>query len=509
MLGIGAISSAMSLGAYPRMANSSDVKPKRGGRLRIGSADASLSDNLNPELVETQFAINLNLQCRNCLIEMGPKSSLVPELATEWSSSEDLKTWTVRLRRGVTFHNGKEFNSSDALYSVRLHMGEKSTSPVRALLAEVVDLTAPDADTISFTLSAPNAGFPSILANTSLVMLAEGDTDFNKGMGTGGYILETFEPGVRSVTRRNPNYWKEGRAHFDEIEMIGIKDVTARLTALQTDLVDAINFVDPTLAGLIETMPMMNLLRTPSKTFYTFAMNTAYGAFADLNVRTALKFAINREEMIEKVVRGYGTIGNDQPITPAYSYYNTNLQPKAYDPEKAKFLLAKAGHSDLTLDLHASETPFIGAVDAVQLYKEQAAMAGITINLHREPEDGYWSNVWSKKPFVVARWNGRANEDVMLSSGYSSGSIPTGWNDTKWHNEAFDKVLIAARGERDDARRRELYAECQNLISKEGGSITFAHTDILDATSSKVQLGELSSEWPLDGARCAERWWFA
>ena len=160
------------------------------------------------------------------------------------------------------------------------------------------------------------------------------------------------------------------------------------------------------------------------------------------------------------------------------------------------------------LPLHVAETPFTGATDMAQLYAEQAARAGITIEVKREPEDGYWSNIWGKAPMFATKWSGRVNEDVMLSLCYARDSIGT-WNETSWDNEAFNTALVAARAEKDEARRKELYWECQALVSAEGGMVAPVWADFIDATSDKVMHGEVGNDWELDGARACERWWFA
>lgn len=186
----------------------------------------------------------------------------------------------------------------------------------------------------------------------------------------------------------------------------------------------------------------------------------------------------------------------------------TTRRSARYDPDKARDLMKKAGHEGTKFKLHTSETPFAGAVDGAQLFSQHAAQAGIDIEVVREPEDGYWSNVWGQAEFFASRWSGRADADLMLTLPYSRESIGS-WNATHWDNEAFNTALVAARGERDDAKRKELYWECQALVSTEGGMIAPAWADYLDAKSSKISTGEkIAGDWDLDGARASERWWF-
>ena len=484
------------------------VTPPQGGTLRLGIGDFDSGETLDPQVNETKFMQNLQWQLRNNLIEIGAGGVLVPELATSWESNDDLTVWTFKLREGVEFHNGKTMDANDVVFSINLHRGEASISQSKALVAVISDVQATTPNEVTITLNGPNAGFPPILALTNLTIVPADDMNFDAGVGTGGYILETYEPGVKSIVRKNPNYWKSDRAHFDSVQMLAIRDVNARTTALQTGEIDAMNAVDPTTAGLLSAMPGIDLIQTQGKVHYCFSMITTDPMFADARVRKAMKLSINRQDMVDKVLNGYGSIANDQPISNAYEYFNPDIPQHEYDPEQAKSLLKAAGAEGLTTTLHASNTPFTGAVDAAQLFSEHASASGINIEVAREPEDGYWSNIWGKKPFFASRWSGRANEDLMLSLAYSREALG-GYNATNWDNESFNMALNAARSEKDDAKRRELYGECQAILAEDGGMIAPVWADFLDAKSSKVSTGDaISGDWDLDGNRCAERWWF-
>lgn len=482
--------------------------PSQGGTLRIGNGRFDSGETLDPQAAETSFMQNLQWQIRNNLVEVGAGGVLVPELATSWDSNDALTVWTFQLREGVEFHNGKTMDADDVVFSINLHRGEASYSQVKSLVSVISDVKATAPNEVTFTLDKPNAGFPALLSVTCLYIVPAGDTNYDAGIGTGPYILESYEPGVKSVVRKNPNYWKEGRGHFDSVEMLAIRDVNARTTALQTGQIDVMNAVDPTTANLLSMLPDIDLLQTQGKVHYAFSMLTTDPLFSDVRVRTALKLSINRQDMVDKMLNGYGSIANDQPISSAYPNYDPDQVQHEYDPEQAKSLLKAAGAEGLTTTLHASNTPFTGAVEAAQLFSEHASASGITINVSREPDDGYWSNIWMKKPFFASRWSGRANEDLMLTLAYSRESRGD-YNETNWDNDAFNLALTAARSEKDDAKRRALYAECQMLVSEDGGMIAPVWADILDAKSNKVSTGEkISGDWDLDGDRCAERWWF-
>ncbi len=484
--------------------------PKQGGNFRIGVADFSTQDLLDPTRLETRFQTYLQYEIRNALVEVNAEGELVPELAESWEGSKDGKTWSFKLRKGITFHNGKTLTPEDVVYSFQIHMGDDTKSVAKPFLSGLEEVKADGPDTVVFKLSGANVGFPAITSIPPFVIVPAGDGDFEAGTGTGGYILEQWEPGVRSLARRNPNYWKSGRAHFDSVEMIAIKDSTARNNALISGEIDAFNFVDPKTVALLQNSGKAKIVQTQSKAHYVFPMLVDMEPFSDPDVRNAMKYAIDREDLVKRVLRGFGSVGNDQPLGPGYEFYDPSIPQHEFDPEKAKFLLKKAGKSDFTTQLFVSETPFTGATDAAILFKEQALKSGVTIDVVKTPEDGYWSDIWAKKPFCASRWSGRVNEDAMLSLAYTDEGLKVGWNETHFNDPRLNKLVLEARAEFDVDKRREMYGECQRIIHDDGGALVFAFADFVDATAPNVQHeAKLSGQWDLDGGRAGERWWFS
>lgn len=506
MAGLGLLSAASML---PSSARGQAPAPKRGGAMRIAIADFATSDSLDPTLVETQFSQNLQWQLRNNLVEVGPGGKLIPELAESWEGTNEAKTWVFKLRRGVAFHDGKPFTADDVVHSFNIHRKEGSKSQTKPILNQITAIKAQDSHTVVFELVDGNVGFPALTSAVGLVILKEGDTDFGKGMGTGGYILEQFQPGVRAVVRRNPSYWKAGHANFDSVELICMKDATARANALITGQIDAYNAVDTRTVSLLQRSNAIRINRVKSKAHFSFPMMVDQGVFAANDVRLAMKFAIDRDDIIKRVLGGFGTPGNDHPLSAAYPFYDGAIPQRSYDPDKARFHLAKAGAAGLRVQLHVSETPFTGATDAAVLFKGHAAKAGITIDVVKEPEDGYWSSVWNKRPLCASRWSGRINEDVLFTLGYTADGTNAGWNETRLNDDRLNRLVAEARREFDEAKRRQLYGEVQRIVHEQGGSNIFAFADFLDAVSNKVAHGELSGDWMLDGCRASERWWFA
>ena len=480
---------------------------RKGGRLRLGMAGGSTTDSLDPATMTDAMMQNLNWQVRNCLIETDDKGDLIPELAESWESSPDATKWIFHLRKGVEFHNGKTLSAEDIVYSINHHRGKDSKSAAKGIVDPITDIRPDGNLTVVFTLREGNADFPYIMSDYHLTIVPAGTqgNQWEEGIGTGGYVLESFEPGYRAFTKRNPNYWKADRAHFDEVDMLGIADVTARVTALNTGQIDAMNRFELKLIHLLERAPGIQIINVTGTKHYSVPMLTDREPFNNNDVRLAMKYAVDREHLVKTILRGFGTVGNDHPIAPNQKYHASELPQRKYDPDKARYHMKKAGMLDYPFKIHAADAAFVGAVDTAVLYKEHAAKAGIKIDVVREPNDGYWNNVWMKKPWSMCYWSGRATADWMFSTAYAADAA---WNDSFWKHGRFNRMLKEARAELDETRRGELYRECQKIVRDEGGVVIPLFGNWIEATNQKIGFKNPAGNWEMDGHRCAERWWF-
>jgi peptide/nickel transport system substrate-binding protein len=484
--------------------------PKSGGRFRVALDDGNTTDVMDPGTYASRFMITTAHTHRNFLTEIMPDNRVGGELAESWDVTPDAKTWTLKLRQGVEFHGGKTFDARDAAASLNHHRGEGSKSAAKALLASVEDIVADDKQTLTVKLASGNADLPYLLTDYHLVMLptdGEGKVDPSSKDGTGGYVLQQFDPGVRAHLTRFANYWKQGRAHFDEVEFLAVPDVNARQTALMTDAVDAMIECDVKTVHLLEQNPDVKVDEVPSGTHNTLPMHMDVAPFTDNDVRLALKYSIDRQATLEKVLNGHGSIGNDHPIGPTMPFFDGSLEQRQYDPDKAKFHLKKAGMEGLSVALSTSDVPITGGIDLAVLFQETASKAGIDVTVVREPNDGYWSDVWLKKPFCLSGWGERPTPDIIFTLGYASGGD---WNESHFEHERFHTLLVDARAELDDKKRGEMYSEMQRILHDEGSVIIPIFNNRIYARRANVAHdGRLTANWPLDGARGAERWWFA
>jgi len=510
----GALAVGLTVAAATSMAKKVDAAmPKKGGDFRQGLTGGATSDVLDPAQTLDSYMINVSSgQLRNNLTEIAPDGSLAPELAESWEASADAASWTFKLRKGVTFHNGKSLEAADVVASFNHHRGEDSKSAAKGIVNPIEDIKADGKDAVVFSLSGGNADFPFLVSDYHLTICpanADGSMDWQSGVGTGGYMLENFDPGVNTVVKRNPNYWKEGRAFFESIENLFIADTAARTNAVKTGEIHAMSNLDLKTVHLLARDESIHVFPITGNKHTTLPMLTDVDPFTDNDVRLALKYAINREEILQKIIKGQGELGNDSPVGPANVYRATpeELPQRAYDPEKAKFHLKKAGKEGLSVEFHVADSAFEGATDAAQLYAESAKAAGINIKVIREPDDGYWSNVWLVKPWCASYWGGRPTEDWIFSQIYSKGAD---WNETHWSNDRFNKLLVEARGELDSAKRRELYVEMQRIVHDDGGAVIPVFMAYTHAVSKKLGLPEkIANNWELDGHKDGERWWFA
>lgn len=499
---MGAAGAALTAGAAigPAVAQA----PNRGGKLTVAATGGAATDTLDPRTLTSIYHGTQAYLFGSCLTEMGENNRLVGELAESWESAQVGRSWVFNLRSGVTFHNGRALTAADVVWSLNLHRGANSRSGARVLLEGVSDIRADGANKVVVETTEPNADIPYVMTDFHLIIVPAETTDFNAGIGTGPYVVQRFVPGQRIQATRNPNYFKSGRAHLAEVELLVVGDTTARLNALQTGEVQLIERVDTRTVNLLERAPGIQVLRSTTGAYRPFLMHCDTAPFDNADLRLALKLAIDREDLLRRVFRGYGRVGNDHPIGPADPFHAADIRQRTYDPEQARSLYRRSGHSG-PLALSVADVAFAEAIDAATLFKEHAARAGIEIVLQREPNDGYWSNVWRRKPFVAGAWGGRPTADIMLSTAFKSDSD---WNDTRWRNPEFDRVLAQARGEFNEQRRKELYGQCQRMINETGGALIPIFNDVIDAARANVR-GFFPGNYALSGMRAPERVWLA
>lgn len=445
-------------------------------------------------------------QIRNNLFEIWADDQIASELVESYNISADAMTWQFELRRGIEFHNGKTLTSEDVALSLLHHFVDGEPPHY---LNDVKRIGTNGDTTILIELARPTSDLPALLADPRLQICPSNGNgiDWRSGIGTGGYILQEIEFGVQAITRRNPNYWKEDAAYFESVTTMAINDPNALVTALISGDIDAID-LPPRDTALVNDTSGVQVVSVPSKSHITFPMLTIVQPFDSPDVRLAVKYACNREEIVEKVFLGNGVVGNDTPISPhdLFAATSEELPQRNFDPDRAAFHLKKAGLSGLSIDLSASTAAFAGAIDAAILFSNAAKMANIDVNVTREPVDGYYSDVWRKRPFVASSWGGRASPNQIFEEAYWSDGL---FNESFWKNERFDDLLTKASVEPSFEARREIFVELQRIIHNDGGSVIPVFQNFTFGISDSLHVGpSVGSTYPFDNYKNVERWAF-
>jgi len=481
-------------------------EPVKGGVLKMGLGGGESTDSLDPAQALAQVAFHIIRCYGETLLDVNPDGSLDMRLAETVSSSPDAKTWTFRIRQGVKFHDGSVMTPNDVLETMRRHSDENSKSGALGIMKGIADMRV-EGDDFIVDLVEANADLPYLMSDYHLVIQPNGGlNDPAAGIGTNAYKVVEQEPGVRYAFEKFADYWDPSRGHFDRIEMAVINDATARNSALQSGQVHIVNQVAPKVAKLLDRAPGLSVQNVSGRGHYVFIMHCDTAPFDNPDLRMALKYAINREEMVEKILQGYGTVGNDIPINAAYPLFDDTIPQRQYDPEKAAEYYKKSGHDGSPIVLRVSEVAFPGAIDAAQLFQESAKACGIPLEISREPADGYWSEVWNKQPFCASYWGGRPVQDQMYATAYLS---TADWNDTRFKNEKFDALLVQAKGELDQEKRKALYREMADILRDEGGLICPMFNDFVEGVRDDVQGWEQNGVWEVMNGLAPHKCWLS
>ncbi|RWA97484.1 ABC transporter substrate-binding protein [Mesorhizobium sp.] len=456
-------------------------EPVRGGIIKAAIQGGQTTNSLDPAAISSQIPFNFSKVWGEYLVALEP-GGLERRLAEEFGSSADAKVWTFKIRNGVEFHNGKTVTAEDVVATLERHSNEQSRSGALGITRGIESIKAQGRDVV-VTLKEGNSDLPYLMADYHFIIQPNGGKDDPAaGISAGPYKVAVNQPGTRHVGERFKNFWQPDKMGFaDQVEIIVVNDPTAQTSALQGGQVHMINRVEPKIVDLLKHVPGVEIKPVSGPGHVGFIMQCDTAPFDNFDLRMALKLAINREEMADKIQRGYGSVGNDFPINASYPLF-TEIEQRPYDPDKAKFHYNKSGH-DGTVLLRTANVAFPGAVDAAQLYQQSAAKAGIKLEIKREPGDGYWSEVYLKQPFCATYWSGRPTQDQIYSTFYQSSAQ---WNETHFFNEKFDKLLTEARAEFDQDKRKNLYHQMALIVRDQSGFIIPMFIPNIDAISDKV-----------------------
>jgi peptide/nickel transport system substrate-binding protein len=459
----------------------SAAKARAGGSLRVGVAGGSAKVGVDAHRLTTDPEIARAFQLYEPLAIRNPDYELEMLLAESIEADQRPDMWTVRLREGVLFHDGRPVTADDVIFSIRRIVDPKVRKTGAASLAgvDIARTQKVDARTVRVALEAPNAGFPDELCQYFNGIVPQDYQPANP-VGTGPFRFEELVPGRRSTFVKNPDYWGAGAPQLDEVVIFDFPDDTARVDALLTGKLDAITNVPTAQIERLEGNSSFKLLTAETGAWQPFTMRVDTAPFDDVRVRQAMRLIVDREQMVEQALGGQGTPAND-----LYARYDpdyaSDLPQRAQDLDRARSLLRAAGRGDLRVELVTAPV-YNGIVEAAQVLARQAKGAGVEIGVREVDSDTFFGAGYLRWPFAQDFWFTRPYL-AQVAQGSLKGSP---FNETHWNHPAFVKLIDEARAELDDGRRKELLHAAQAIEHEEGGYIVWSFSNQVDAYSAEV-----------------------
>ncbi|MFD2489100.1 ABC transporter substrate-binding protein [Amycolatopsis jiangsuensis] len=453
--------------------------PRRGGTLRVGVTGGGASDTLDPHIPATNPDIARVINLYEPLLLRDHDYRLQMVLAESLTASPDARTWTAVLRRGVRFHDGRPLTPADVVATFRRITDPDDPKSGAAGLTMLGEVAATGEATVQFRLTEPNAGFDDLLGQYSLGIVPA-DFDLKHPIGTGPFKASAFTPGLQSTFERNEHYWRPGQPYVDRLVLINFADDDARLNALLSSQVDAIDQVPVALIDVLGSDPRIRVLTSETGTWLPFTMRVDRPPFDDVRVRQALRLVVDREQMINQVLSGQGRPGNDlyAPFDPAYA---KQLPQRKQNLDEARRLLAAAGKPNLEVELVTAPIQ-AGAVEAAQVFQQQAKAAGVTVRIRKIDTTTFYGENYLSWDFAQDFWYTRNYLPQV-----ASGSLPKApYNETHWNDPEFTDLVTRASSTVDPAARADLLRQAQRIEYERGGLIVWGFVDQVDAHQAYV-----------------------
>jgi peptide/nickel transport system substrate-binding protein len=484
------------LGSLADSAAAAVAQPKLGGRLRIAVIGGGTAESFDPGKagLSADAGAARSQGVFDRLVEIRPHlDGYDLSLAESIEPNKNATAWTIRLRPGITFHDGKPLTADDVMYTIRQAAHDPSNGAyVFTRSFNVKGMKKLDRLTLRLPLTHPLANLEQFLFYAGgMSIVQDGAKDFSKPIGTGAFMFDSFNVGVSSLMKKNPNWFHHPKPYVDELEINSVMDPNARLSALQSGTVDAVSFVPFSqaknmLKGMkptegIHQVNGLNLLVTAAPSHVYLTMRVDKPPFTNNDVRQAMRLIADRNALVDTVNVGFGSLGNDIRF-PHTQWYDSALPQRHQDIEKAKFLLKRAGAEGLRITLYASDWG-PGMLESATVFAQQAKAAGVHITIDNSAGNNYLANKYLKvtfgqsfaTPFPIP---------VMYSLQLVTGGI---WNETHWNYPSYDKLVFAAQGALNPAKARELWFEAQKIVWNRGGDLIWGTTPFVDGLGKKVR----------------------
>ncbi|ANY09241.1 ABC transporter substrate-binding protein [Pseudonocardia sp. HH130630-07] len=451
--------------------------PRRGGVLRVGVTGGGASDTVDPHSPATNPDIARTLSLYEPLLHWDDAYTLQPAVAEAVRAEPGARAWTATIRSGITFHDGRPVTPDDVVATFRRITDPddpKSGASQFGILDDVV--VAGDRE-VRFVLSEPSPVFDQYLAEYSCGIVPA-DFDVERPVGTGAFRFESFTPGQQSVFVRHDGYWRPDQPFVDRLELINFAEDDARINALLSGQVDAIDQVPLSLTEVVGSYESVRLLTSETGAWLPITMRVDVAPFDDVRVRQALRLIAGRDEMLNQVLSGLGARAAD-----LYARFDPEyLDPtREQDIERARDLLSAAGKPNLSLELVTSPIQ-AGTVEAAQVYATQARAAGVEVGLRRVDTSTFFSDQYLQWEFAQSFWNTR--NYIPQASQSSMPDAP--FNETHWEDPEYQAVIRRARSEVDGTARAQLVRQAQKIEFDRGGYLIWGWPDRVDAHQAYV-----------------------
>jgi peptide/nickel transport system substrate-binding protein len=459
-------------------------KAKQGGTITLASSGGGASDTLDGNNCVETLDFARAPQLYDTLMEVDANNIPQLHLADEVTPNADATEWTIRVKNGVVFHNGKPLTIDDVLYTFNRIVRNDFSGASGLAYMDLKNAKKLD----SYTVRIPMVSGYSILAwslvgNGEMSIVPEG-YDPKHPVGTGPFKYKSFTPGTQSTFTRNPNYFLSGEPHVDTLVIVDYADETSQVNALlsgQATCCDQLSYesVAPVRSG----GKVANIWAGPG--WVPFTMRLDVPPFNDNNVRMAMRLVVDRPEMQKLVYGGYGFLGNDI-FGRTDPEYDAAIPQRQQDIAQAKYLLKKAGQEGLTTTLVTAPIR-TGAVEMAEVLKQQARAAGITINLSSITSTTFFGPNYLKWTFAQDWWSGYP---YLRQAGYSM--VPGApWDETHWTASSYAAKYLSlyktALATVDQAKQADIVHQMMMMDWTEGGYIIPAFNPVIVGQSPSLQ----------------------
>jgi peptide/nickel transport system substrate-binding protein len=462
-----------------------DAEPTDDSEATGGTLIAAIGgdpDQLDPHTTSSSFAFTVLENVYDTLVQPGDDLTMEPALAEDWTTSDDLLTWTFTLREGVTFHDGSELTADDVVASFE-RIAEEGANAFR--LDAVESFEATDDLTVTLRLGRPAPNLLEQIGPFKGMAIApaaaiEAGTLGDEPVGTGPFRFVSFSPGDSVVVEAFEDYWGEG-PYLDGVEFRVIPDESVKITNLETGEVDWIDSVPPQQLDQLEGSDDLVLGRVAGNDYWYLALNNEREPFDDPEVRRAIAFALDPATIAEAAKFDAAT--PNETAIPETSFWHLDHAPFGHDPEQAQQLLDEAGVSGLTIDLMVTNE-FPETVTAAQVISSQLEEVGITVDIRTE-DFSTWLAEQGDGNFdaFMLGWLGNIDpDDFYYAQHHSTG----GFNFHGFEDAEVDQLLDDARVEVDQDARKELYDQAATRIVDLASYIYFYNPDVVEAWSPEV-----------------------